>query len=114
MRGFFHVCAREYSDDMDKGPANSDTPETNATGHDASRHAHPSTPDDPATVSNEEVVLHDGESVTLNIPSESTTHLVVNVVQPPRATGFFGSCMQGCGCLVIVAFVLAAIGSFLP
>ena len=60
-----------------------------------------------------EITLRDGDSVTLEVGAESPTHLVVNVVPPQRSTGFLSSCLQGCGCLVIVMIVLAVIGSFI-
>lgn len=41
------------------------------------------------------------------------TNITINVVQPPRSTGFFTSCLQGCGCAVVLLLILAACGSFI-
>lgn len=59
-----------------------------------------------------EVTLSDGESVTFTAPADGSTHIVVNVSPPQRSTGFFSSCLQGCGCLALVVVVLAIIGTF--
>jgi len=75
----------------------------------------PSTPGDPAGDDSpppEEVTLRDGDTVSFTAPTDGTTHIVVNVVPPERSTGFFGSCLQGCGCLIVIIVVLGAIGSF--
>lgn len=58
-----------------------------------------------------EVTLRDGESVTFSAPADGTAHIVVNVVQPPRPTSFFGSCLEGCGCLFVIGLIIAFISA---
>lgn len=60
-----------------------------------------------------EITLRDGETITFEAPRDGTAHVVVNVVPPQRSIGFFSSCVQGCGCLVLVVLILSAIGSFI-
>ena len=74
----------------------------------------PRNPGDPAGDDSsppEEVALRDGDTVSFTAPTDGTTHIVVNVVPPERSTGFFASCLQGCGCLIVIIVVLGAIGS---
>ena len=67
---------------------------------------------DPADVPvTHEVTLQDGESVSFSTPIDGTTHVVVNLVQPPKPTGFFGSCLQGCGCLFVIGIIIAFISA---
>ena len=59
----------------------------------------------------EEITLRDGDTVSFTAPTDGTTNIVVNVVPPERSTGFIGSCLQGCGCLIVIIVVLGALGS---
>ncbi|MFM2411847.1 MAG: hypothetical protein RLZZ587_180 [Actinomycetota bacterium] len=67
----------------------------------------------PATEPAQEYVLRDGESVSFTATSDGTANIVVNVVPPQRSSGFFSSCFQGCGCLVIIVVVFSIIGSLI-
>lgn len=76
---------------------------------DGTNESSPQKPSEPPV--SEEITLRDGESVSFTAPDEGTAHIVVNVVPPQRSTGFFGSCLQGCGCLVLIIVILSALGS---
>lgn len=74
----------------------------------------PNPADDPTERDNpppEEMTLRDGDTVSFTAPTDGTTNIVVNVVPPERSTGFVGSCLQGCGCLIVIIVVLGALGS---
>lgn len=60
----------------------------------------------------QEVTLNDGDSITFTAPTDGTTHIVVNVAPPQRSTGFFSSCFQGCGCLLLIIVALSIVGAF--
>ena len=59
-----------------------------------------------------EITLRDGESVTFSAP-DGAAHIVVNIAPPERSTGFFSSCLQGCGCLVLVLVIIGLVGSLI-
>ncbi|MFM6968188.1 MAG: hypothetical protein ACKOWN_04580 [Microbacteriaceae bacterium] len=65
----------------------------------------------PDGTSPQEVTVHDGESVSISVPTDGATHVTVNMIPPARSTGFLSSCLQGCGCLVVVVVVLGLLGS---
>lgn len=75
-------------------------------------------PQEPADVPPEqpgeptEITLRDGESVSFSAP-DGTSNIIVNVAPPQRSTGFFASCLQGCGCLVLVLVILGIAGSLI-
>lgn len=66
------------------------------------------------------VNLNPGDSVSIELPNGGgSARVVVNVVGgnvPPRPGNGIGSCVwsifQGCGCLVLLAIVIAVLGSF--
>ncbi len=90
-----------------QGPAEpAETPEPPAS-------TQPVDPSDDSLSVPQEYVLRDGESVSFTAPSDGTAHIVVNVVPPQRSSGFFGSCFQGCGCLLIILVVFSIIGSLI-
>ncbi|MEY4396424.1 MAG: hypothetical protein RLZZ40_180 [Actinomycetota bacterium] len=60
----------------------------------------------------QEFTLKDGESISISAPQDGTTHVTVNIAPSGRSQGFFTSCLQGCGCVVLILVVLAIIGSF--
>lgn len=71
----------------------------------------PGVPADDSGSTPDALTLRDGESTNVRIPTDGSTHIVVNVVPPQRSVGFFSSCLQGCGCLVFVVVILGIIGS---
>jgi hypothetical protein len=73
--------------------------------------AEPAEPNDQSASAPDEITLRDGESVRFTAPLDGETHIVVNVVPPQRSTGLVGSCLQGCGCLVVAVVILGLIGS---
>jgi hypothetical protein len=72
----------------------------------------PGEPTDDNSTTPDEITLRDGESASVRVPTDGSTNIVVNVVPPQRSNGFFSSCLQGCGCLVLVLVILAVFGSF--
>ena len=61
----------------------------------------------------QEFTLKDGESISIAAPQDGTTHVTVNIAPPARSQGLFTSCLQGCGCVVLILVALAVIGSFI-